>query len=386
MSEITIILPKLFEKQKDIKREAKRFNVICVGRRSGKTVLCVDLITDTILDKKKVSYFAPTYKMLKEVWKEVKNRLQPIITKISEQDKSIEFLTGGTIDFWSLDAFNSVRGRKYHRVIIDEASISPYLEEAWEQAIRPTLIDYLGDAFFFSTPKGANYFKVLFDKGKELDNWKVWQIATKDFNPKISLKELESFKDSMPSVVYRQELEAEFIDLQGSLLKREWIKYYNDIPDNLEIAMGVDLAISEKTTADYTAIVVSGIDKENNIYVLDVYRKQMSYNETINTIIRYANKWSPNKINIETVAYQSAMVQELKRLTNFHIKGITPKKDKVTRFLPLAGKFEQGLILLRKELPLYFENELLSFPDGSNDDCVDALVYSYEIKSQFQFR
>lgn len=386
MNEIEIILPKLFEKQKQIKQEAKRFNVICVGRRSGKSVLAIDLIVDILLNGGKVAYFAPTYKMLKEVWKELKSRVYGITKKLNEQDKSIEVLTGGIVDFWSLDAFNSVRGRKYHRVIIDESAMSMYLQEAWEEAIRPMLIDYLGDAYFFSTPKGSNYFKTLFDNEKSLDEWKSWQIPTKDFNPKISQVELNSFKDTMPTMVYRQELLAEFVDVQGALIKREWIKYYSLVPNDLTINIGVDLAISQKTNADYTAIVVTGVDKDKNIYVLDIYRGHISYNETLNTIINYANKWKPISIRVEAVAYQNAMIQELRRLSNYQIRAVTPNKDKVSRFMAYVGKFEQGLVYLRNDFPLYFEQELLSFPESKNDDLIDALGYSHDIQQTFTFR
>lgn len=61
----------------------------------------------------------------------------------------IELITGAAIDYWTLDDPSTVaRGRKYKRVIIDEAAMARHLEQAWTEAIRPTLTDYRGDAFF----------------------------------------------------------------------------------------------------------------------------------------------------------------------------------------------------------------------------------------------
>jgi hypothetical protein len=49
--------------------------------------------------------------------------------------------------------------------VVDEAAKVTKLEQAWEQAIAPTLIDFGGDAYFLSSPKGYNFFKTLHDRG-----------------------------------------------------------------------------------------------------------------------------------------------------------------------------------------------------------------------------
>ena len=77
------------------------------------------------------------------------------------------------------------------------------------------------------------------------------------------------------------------------------------------------------------------------------------------------------------MAYQAVVVQELLRQTTLPIKGVTPDKDKVTRAQPLALRYEQGLVS-HEQLPSWFEDELLAFPQGAHDDSVDALVYAYQ--------
>jgi len=78
-----------------------------------------------------------------------------IAEKVEKQERRIVLITGGTIEFWSLDTADPGRSRKYARVIIDEAGIVRDLEAAWNEAIRPTLTDYRGDAWFLGTPRGA---------------------------------------------------------------------------------------------------------------------------------------------------------------------------------------------------------------------------------------
>jgi hypothetical protein len=69
--------------------------------------------------------------------------LAPVTRAKNEQEKRLELISGGVIDFWSLDNPDAGRGRKYALVVIDEAAMIPGLEEAWQQSIRPTLTDHI---------------------------------------------------------------------------------------------------------------------------------------------------------------------------------------------------------------------------------------------------
>jgi len=159
MARTELVLPRPHSGQKVILDKARRFNVLSCGRRFGKTTLGGNLIADVAVIKRlPVGWFAPTYRLLEEAYRDHKRIYAPLITRsVATPYPRIELVTGGSIDYWTLDDPTTVaRGRKYGRVIIDEAAMARHLEEAWTEAIRPTLTDYLGDAFFLSTPKGRN--------------------------------------------------------------------------------------------------------------------------------------------------------------------------------------------------------------------------------------
>ena len=119
-SDITLSLPALHPAQQRIKATAKRFNVLACGRRFGKTLLLADCAYDIAVDEAApVGWFAPTYKILTEAWRDMHIHLAPIITRSNLVERRIELLTDGTIEFWSLDDMNAGRSRKYRRVIID---------------------------------------------------------------------------------------------------------------------------------------------------------------------------------------------------------------------------------------------------------------------------
>lgn len=154
----------------------------------------------------------------------MKRAMKPATVAVSEQDKRIELATGGVIEFWSLDRDpEGCRGRKYKRVVINEAAKCRDLELAWTQAIRPTLTDYRGDAWFPSTPRGRDYYHDLFSRGQDaigFPQWKSWQLPTSE-NPKIDPAEIEEAKRDLPSTTFQQEYLAQFLDVAGRFFD-EW--------------------------------------------------------------------------------------------------------------------------------------------------------------------
>lgn len=81
----------------------------------------------------------------------------------------------------------------------------------------------------------------------------------------------------------------------------------------LNIYAAVDFAFSLSNAADYTAIVVIGVDFENNIYVLDIDR--FKTNKTIDYFKHIRDlhvKWNFKKINAEVTVAQSVIVEAIK--------------------------------------------------------------------------
>jgi len=208
--------PTLHPAQQEVIDTAKRFNHLRCGRRWGKTTLIVELC-DPSLDGFPVGIWFPTYKDLSEVWHEVKKAYHEVILKKDEQLKQLRLISGGVIDFWSMENPDSGQGRKYKRAIIDEASKAPKLLVAWKNTIRPTLTDFRGDAWILSRPKGKNNdFYQIEEDYKQFDNWKFFHYTIYD-NPHIDVDEIEEWKSQEEGAVFRQEGLAEYVDANVSL-------------------------------------------------------------------------------------------------------------------------------------------------------------------------
>ncbi len=263
------------------------------------------------------------------------------------------------------------------------------LEDAVEQTVRPMLMDYKGDLWLLSTPKGLSgpgaAFKAYFDRGKQQDgkfpDWRSWQMPT-SANPHIDPSEIEAARQSLPDLVFQQEIMAQFVDFGGTMVKREWLRHGNP-PAGMDLFMGVDLAISTKEGADYTAVVVCGVDADGNVWIVHADRRRATFHDALTFIRETAEAYKPASIAVESVQYQAAAVHELLRKTDLPVVAVRPDKDKLTRFQRLQVRYQQGLVWHSTALPDFFEDELLSFPVGEHDDLIDAAVYAYNMTGDF---
>jgi hypothetical protein len=227
---VTITLPRPHAKQREIIHHPARFKVVACGRRFGKTTLGIDVLTRAALSQPRpYAYFAPTYKMLAEVWRAFNAALAPVIFKRSEQEKRLELITGGAIDFWSLDHADAIRGRAYAGIVIDEAAMLKQGAGIWESVLSPLLADHSGWAYFLSTPRGRlNWFYDLFSKGQAGGEWASWQAPTTD-NPHIPQSEIEAAKARMTPDIFAQEFEARFTLREGAVFPT-WSESQNVTP------------------------------------------------------------------------------------------------------------------------------------------------------------
>ena len=373
---IKIEVPEFHEAQQYILDHAKRFNTVSCGRRFGKDILQVYLHLLAAAEGKTAAHIAPDHKTTGFMYRAIENLFGDLISR-RNMGHRLEFITGGCLDFWSLNNYDSIRGRKYHLATVNESAFTLYLEDAWELVIRPTLADYHGDAWFFSTPNGHDYYKTLTEL--EYPNWEHFHFTSYD-NPHMDPEEFNMYKREMPELRFRQEYMAEFTAAGQCSVKVEDLRYYDPTEvdmSKLQVRMAVDLAISEKKAADFTAIAVIGKDPESGrIYIMDIIRTKTSFNNIIGLIKAQAKLYNPSIIGIEKNGYQMSVVQELVRTSELPIKGIHSDKGKVERFQPTLAKIEQHLIYINKNISRDFIDELLSFPMGKHDDMVDALAHA----------
>lgn len=167
--------------------------------------------------------------------------------------------------------------------------------------------------------------------------------------------------------------------------KGEW--YYKG--SRLNLVASIDFAYSIRKTADYTAIVVVGIDADNNIYVLDIERfRTENISDYFKAILGLSNRWGFRKLRAEVTAAQAAIVKSLKQ-DYFAPHGLTIRVEEVrpTRHQGskeerleaiLIPRYENGQIYhYRGGNTQYLEDELTT-RNPAHDDVKDALATAIE--------
>ena len=229
--------------------------------------------------------------------------------------------------------------------------------------------------------------------GKALCEWLVPLNSKYNKDGKLLVKGLNTIKAELGSVIYALQYDNDTALLSaGTIFRYEDFRFYERFifDDNQvyverldgkkelikRIVIGIDLAISEKQTADYTAMVIAGKSEKGNIYVLDYINQRLTFNKQLHLIENLVEKWTPNEVAIEKVAYQEALIDELKRRGGLKIMAITPTRDKVARAYLVSGLVESNLVHFKQKGMSDVTDNLTIFPDGSHDDIADAFVYT----------
>lgn len=371
---ITLTLPRPHPAQEQVIHDARRFNILVCGRRWGKTELLINRLTRPLLAGKPVAWFAPNEKYFDEVWRYTNQLYKPITTRSDSQKKRLELITGGILDFWTLhNTDDPGRGRKYAAIAIDEAAIIPSqrLARQWPEAIRPTLTDYEGDAWFASTPKGAGYFQDLYKRAHTETNWMHWQMPT-TANPHINPNEVQAAKRELPTLVYAQEYEAQFVTDFGARFKQPLHYDASELPTNgYRIATGCDFAYTSKA-GDYT-VFIEGRHANGITYLTNAHRIQDEIND-----------WAPYLAQArEPFAFiggQEKGVAQMLRTYGIKLKTANATSDKLARAQPTIAAWNRGDIRIPASAPWIDDilPEILSFTGDprvdAHDDVIDALA------------
>jgi len=373
--------------------ERRRFNVLCAGRRWGKSTLGIDRLVRNAVGGQAVAWFSPSYRMLTEVWRDVRRATAGVVERVDSQQHRLELFGGGVLEMWSLDTPDVARGRKYRTVVIDEAAMVRHLEEAWNAVLRPTLVDLRGGAWFLSTPKGLNFFKRLYDRGADpgYPDWAAWQMPTVS-NPYIPPDEVEDSRRTLPERTFEQEFLAQFIEADGSVFRRvreaATATPQDGALEGHRYCVGIDWAKLEDfnvaCVVDTTTREVVALDRSNKVdYALQLGRLEA-----------LCARFKPDAIYAEQNAMGEPLVEQLQRMSLPVYPFQTTNASKAAVIDGLALALERSELRLLNEDVLL--NELLAYqaerlpsgllrysaPEGMHDDCVMALALAYYGASQ----
>jgi hypothetical protein len=216
-----------------------RFKALRCGRRFGKTEFAKTWIADALVRGGECAWLAPQHKTWSETYAELADLLRPILKGGSKGSGVLRLTTGGRLDFWTLENPIAGRGRRYRRVVIDEAAFAKdgdtngdgSMKEIWEKSIKPTLFDYGGEALACSNSAGKNpdnfFYNICTDPQYGFKEFHAMTMDNPTLPKRLFSESLEDWrvrrnlfiaalKNDNDPLVYAQEYLAEFVDWSGA--------------------------------------------------------------------------------------------------------------------------------------------------------------------------
>lgn len=224
------------------------------------------------------------------------------------------------------------------------------------------------------------------------------QVGEFLFPERYGPKEMEDEKRTLGVYGWSSQYQQKPVPLGGGIIKREWLRFYDEKPSCSRTIITADLAFKGEATSDYVSFMCWGVSGANK-YLLDLVRGKWSYKTTKDMFLAFCEKNNAQYKYIEEKANGPALISDLKD----EIKGLRawPEEgskfthaDKVQRLHFVQPDFELGQVYLPKDMAIMEEyiEELLGFTENGSttghDDMVDtttmALLELRKAKTFFQ--
>ena len=227
--------------------------------------------------------------------------------------------------------------------------------------------------------------RLLTEQAKGGDTWDILELPAIDrkgealWPERYPLEHLERIKRvTLPrhwSALYQQRPAPD----EGVYYKREWFRYWDTKPTELRIYGASDYAVTEGG-GDYTVHLVVGVDPDDNLYVLDLWRGQTSSDKWIGAWLDLAKQWKP----LMWLEEQGQIIKSIgpfldKRMREDKVyvrrEQVASAADKATRSRSIQARTAMGKVYFPSKATWLaeFTAELLTFPAGKHDDMVDTL-------------
>ena len=215
-----------------------------------------------------------------------------------------------------------------------------------------------------------------------------WRLPGDALCPeRFDIEELENIRVQLGMYGFSALYQQKPTPPDGAIFKREWLRNIIETPPpGLRWFRGYDLAVSTKTTADYTASFRVALDEMGNLYIADGYRERLEYPEQRRFIIERIRSERDTRHGIEDSSSCKSIIDSLRRekdLLRFSFKPVPVINDKLTRALAWSHLAEAGkLKLVRGAWIKPFVSELIRFPKGKHDDQVDAVSVAVQLMAE----
>jgi predicted phage terminase large subunit-like protein len=199
-----------------------------------------------------------------------------------------------------------------------------------------------------------------------------------------SVETYRTMREAIGEYNFESQYQQSPISLEGGLIKREWLKYYDlaEKPEGFTYTLQSWDTANKNGALNYFSVCTTWGVRDGQFYLLDVYRKRLDYPALKRVAVELSAKFKPTKLLIEDKSSGSSLIQELKAAGVLLIEPYVPPpgSDKGFRFAAQAIHFEAGRVLLPRQSTWLDEYvlEITGFPGTKYDDQVDSTSQALE--------
>jgi predicted phage terminase large subunit-like protein len=191
---------------------------------------------------------------------------------------------------------------------------------------------------------------------------------------------LEEIRREMGSVAFSAQYLQRPVPLEGNLIKRDWIQWYDNLPTcstGAQIVQSWDVASTTGEARDWS-VCTTWLALKRKYYLIDVWRGRLEFPQLKHKLIALAREHSPNRILIERAGPGLHLIQEFRANPASGVPmpiGIKPIGDKLMRMEAQCARFEAAQVYLPREARWLSDclHEILSFPNTRYDDQIDSI-------------
>ena len=214
------------------------------------------------------------------------------------------------------------------------------------------------------------------------------------FTPARIMAQFREAKSAGAEADFYREMMLEVVNDDMRIFEEKWFKYYKyeDIkPDlaKMNIFTTMDLAVSKKTSADFTVVMTIAVNDEGHWFILKIDVDRMNPSQAIEALFKHIRMFKPIETRAEKAALQQVLdhfieVEMAKSKTYFNYTGLEnnssiSKEFRINALQPLMkmGKIhfptdvdQDGMIELEYEMKGYIKTGATT----AHDDAIDCLA------------
>jgi predicted phage terminase large subunit-like protein len=176
------------------------------------------------------------------------------------------------------------------------------------------------------------------------------------------------------------------IATEGAVFDVDWFtRIESRAPEGLRWARYWDLAVSTKTSADYTCSAAVALAKDGTLYIRDMIRGRWEWPDARRKIIEIMKREPRTRHGVEEALHGMAAVQELRRersIVNVPFRGVRVTKDKLSRALSWSERAEEGKVVLIEGpwIKTFLDEAAVFTGEGdTHDDQIDSVSGGVEM-------